>query len=248
MERSGTIYRPRDGARRSKTRQGIQGPAGSLLRKIKKLRYSWIIKQGKAEAFPCFLFPRLPKRSRQTLRASSETEPVFPARNISLGARADRRRCTAADDRKKMLSARRGVDRKAGRFFSPRLRVLSLELSLHKQRKRGLIRCLRATPSPCAEKARYAQSRRFAGDGNAGERGLPRVFHTLGVTDTGNANLREMGPPINDRRYDIKITESGSVGRMRTCPAFPIGEGVRDSFFFKILSKFVCKSTPDIVQ
>ena len=32
--------------------------------------------------------------------------------------------CAAADARKKKLSARRGVDRKAGRFFSPRLRVL----------------------------------------------------------------------------------------------------------------------------
>ena len=57
-------------------------------------------------------------------RASSETEPVFPARNISVGARADRRRCAAGDDRKQKPSARRGVDRKAGRFSSPRLRVL----------------------------------------------------------------------------------------------------------------------------
>ena len=32
--------------------------------------------------------------------------------------------CAAADCRKKKPSARRGVDRKAGRFFSPRLRVL----------------------------------------------------------------------------------------------------------------------------
>ena len=39
-------------------------------------------------------------------------------------SKADRRRCAAADDRKKTISARRGVDRKAGRFFSPRLRVL----------------------------------------------------------------------------------------------------------------------------
>ena len=45
--------------------------------------------------------------------------------------------CAAVDDRKNILSARRGVDRKAGRFSSPRLRVLSLELSLHKQRKRS---------------------------------------------------------------------------------------------------------------
>ena len=37
---------------------------------------------------------------------------------------ADRRRCAAADARKILFSARRGVDRKAGRFFSPRLRVL----------------------------------------------------------------------------------------------------------------------------
>ena len=32
--------------------------------------------------------------------------------------------CAVADARKKKPSARRGVDRKAGRFFSPRLRVL----------------------------------------------------------------------------------------------------------------------------
>ena len=32
--------------------------------------------------------------------------------------------CAAADERKRKLSARRGVDRKAGRFLSPRLRVL----------------------------------------------------------------------------------------------------------------------------
>ena len=57
-------------------------------------------------------------------RASSEIEPEFPERNISIGARADRRRRAAADDRKRKPLARRGVDRKAGRFLSPRLRVL----------------------------------------------------------------------------------------------------------------------------
>ena len=49
---------------------------------------------------------------------------MFSARNISLGARADRRRRAAAEHQKRKPSARRGVDRKAGRFFSPRLRVL----------------------------------------------------------------------------------------------------------------------------
>ena len=118
-------------------------------------------------------------------RASSETEPMFPAGNISIGARADRRRRAAADDRKRKLSARRGVDRKAGRFLSPRLRVL-LWSFLPTREESGVPRMIERT---IYNPANPQICRRWAMQEGTDCHSPLRGF---AMTDTENANLRGM--------------------------------------------------------
>ena len=93
--------------------------------------------------------------------------------------------CAAGDDRKRKPSARRGVDRKAGRFLSPRLRVLLWSFLLTREES-GVPEMKERTiyspanPQICRRKAMRKETDCYS------------PLRGFGVADTGNVNLRGM--------------------------------------------------------
>ena len=145
--------------------------------------------------------------------------------------------CAAADDQKKRPSAHRGVDRKAGRFSSPRLRVL-LWSFLPTREESGVPETIERTiknpanPQICRRstmqgkriaagvsrprgggyrKCKSARSKTSSVSRLAGDRRLPPSPEGKARNRiAGNAYRRGMEPPITDRRYD-------SLPEMRIC-------------------------------
>ena len=129
---------------------------------------------------------KAPDFDRLDLRAASETETKFPARNISLGARADRRRCAAGDcPKEKTFGAQRGGSQGGEIFLSPPSCAFFGAFFAQAKKAEDLKRK--------KEQSITRQIRRFAGDGQCKGNGLPRAFHALGVADAGNTDRRGNG-------------------------------------------------------
>ena len=109
---------------------------------------------------------------------------MFPARNISIGARADRRHARLGMIERRCFQRAEGWIARRGDFLLPAF-VCFFGAFFSQEKKAEFLKLKIAQEITL-------QIRRFAGEGQCRGRGLPRRS-ALAMTDTGNANRREMG-------------------------------------------------------
>ena len=110
---------------------------------------------------------------------------MFPARNISIGARADRRHARLGMIERRCFQRAEGWIARRGDFFLPAF-VCFFGAFFSQEKKAEFQKRKKAQEITL-------QIRRFAGEGQCRGRGLPRRS-ALAMTDTGNANRRGNGP------------------------------------------------------
>ena len=122
---------------------------------------------------------------------------MFPARNISVGARADRRPARRGMIERFFFGAQRGGSQGGEIFLSPPS-CASLELSSHKRRKRS-------SRNDRKRNKKTSKSADLPEMGNAKETDCHSPLRGFAMTDAGNANRREKELPINDRRCENSV-------------------------------------------
>ena len=127
---------------------------------------------------------KAPDYYRLDLRTPPETEPVFPAGNISIGARQIGVLRGVGLSKEQTFGAQRGGSQGGEIFLSPPSCAFFGAFFAQAKKAEDLKRK--------KEQSITRQIRRFAGDGQCKGNGLPRAFHALAMTDTENANLRGM--------------------------------------------------------
>ena len=136
--------------------------------------------------------------------------------------------CAAADARKKTIPARRGVDRKAGRFFSPRLRVLLWSFLLTREESGVPIikeRTIKNPANPQICRRWEMQERRIAtGVSRPRNDGYRRCEYARKKTSSGFASLNHLSRlRTRSRRGSDMPLACHSLPRR--CLRHPRGEG-----------------------